>query len=59
MLEFQTWFNNKFNLIFINKVGYWRDWKKEIEIVRSYAREKDQVLNKLNRNLNVTTKLVN
>lgn len=42
------------------KVGYWREFnnKKPIEIVRSYAKEKDQVLDKLNRNLIVTTKLV-
>lgn len=44
----------------VDMVGYWRDTKKSkpIEIVRSYAKEKDQVLDKLNRNLIITTKLV-
>ncbi len=55
---------NKFEILltffYINKVGYWKEVnpKKPIEIVRSYAKEKDQVLDKLNRNLIVTTKLV-
>lgn len=44
----------------VDLVGYWRDSspKRPIEIVRSYAKEKDQILDKLNRNLIVTTKLV-
>ena len=59
--------NGNLNFILINKknfskVGYWRDNivqnKKSIEIVRSYAKEKDQVYDKLSRHLKVTTKLV-
>lgn len=44
----------------IDLVGYWRDnnSSKPIEIVRSYAKEKDHIFDKLNRNLIVTTKLV-
>ena len=40
--------------------GYWRESNTNNSIVniRSYAKEKSQVLNKLNRHLNVTTKLV-
>ena len=44
----------------VDLFGYWREARKTkpIEIMRSYAKEKTQVLNKLNRNLKVTTKLV-
>ena len=45
----------------VDLFGYWRDnykSKHPVEVVRSYAKEKVQVLNKLNRNLIVTTKLV-
>lgn len=43
----------------VDLVGYWNDsnGKKPIEIVRNYAKEKDQILDKLSRNLIVTTKL--
>ncbi|CAF0769478.1 unnamed protein product [Brachionus calyciflorus] len=43
----------------VDLVGYWKDINssKSIEIVRSYSKEKDQVLDKLSRNLIVTTKL--
>ena len=45
----------------VDLFGYWREKEKKrpIEIIRSYAKEKSQILNKLNRNLKVTTKLVN
>lgn len=40
-------------------VGFWRDKTDiPIDIVRSYAKEKDRVMDKLNRNLIVTTKIV-
>ena len=44
----------------VDLFGYWRDnyTDRAIDVVRSYAKEKVQVLNKLNRNLIVTTKLV-
>ena len=49
----------------IDLVGYWREGRSDkdptkpsIQIVRSYAKEKDQVLDKLNRHLKVTAKLV-
>ena len=44
----------------IDLVGYWKEanLSKPIEIVRSYAKEKDHIFDKLNRNLIVTTKLV-
>lgn len=44
----------------VDLVGFWRDYVQDnpIEIVRSYAKEKDQVMDKLNRNLIITTKLV-
>lgn len=43
-------------------MGYWTEQKKEggksINIVRSYTKEKDQVLDRLNKHLIVTTRLV-
>ena len=44
----------------VDTMGYWREnnVNKTIEVIRSYAKEKSQVLIKLNRHLNVTTKLV-
>jgi hypothetical protein len=44
----------------VDLVGYWRDLPKgeSIQIVRSFSKEKDQILDKLDRHLNVTTKLV-
>ena len=40
-------------------IGFWRDKSDvPIDIVRSYAKEKDRVMDKLNRNLIVTTKIV-
>lgn len=43
----------------VDLIGYWRGntEKGTIQIVRSYAKEKDRILDKLNRHLNVTTKL--
>ncbi len=45
----------------VDTMGYWREnnTNKTIEVVRSFAKEKSQVLIKLNRHLKVTTKLVN
>lgn len=43
----------------VELIGYWKDTNsKPISVVRSYAIEKDYILNKLNRNLIVTTKIV-
>lgn len=43
----------------VELIGYWKDTSsKPINVVRSYAKEKDHILNKLNRNLIVTTKIV-
>ena len=45
----------------VDLVGYWNETKSgrgNITIIRSYTKEKDQVLDKLNRNLIVTTRLV-
>lgn len=69
-VEFDTVTGHRINLTLsivdktrtgVDLVGYWRDktTQKSIEIVRSYAKEKDHVLDKLNRNLIITTKLVN
>jgi hypothetical protein len=42
----------------VDLIGYWRSKaSKSIQIVRSYAKEKDHVLDKLNRHLNITTKI--
>ena len=43
----------------VDLFGYWRDNdERTIDVVRSYAKEKFQVLDKLNRSLIVTTKVV-
>lgn len=43
----------------VELIGYWKDtYSTSINVVRSYAIEKDYILNKLNRNLIVTTKIV-
>jgi hypothetical protein len=65
----QTGYRKNLTLAIVDKTksgvdlfGYWRDInayeEKSIEVIRSYAKEKVQVLDKLNRSLIVTTKLV-
>ncbi|CAF0769509.1 unnamed protein product [Brachionus calyciflorus] len=43
----------------VELVGFWRDknTSNPVDIVRSYAKEKDRIMDKLNRNLIVTTKI--
>ena len=65
----QTGYRKNLTLAIVDKTksgvdlfGYWRDSEryeeKSIEIIRSYAKEKVQVLDKLNRSLIVVTKVV-
>lgn len=44
----------------VDLVGFWYErprYKNNIEILRSYAKEMDRISNRLNRHLNVTTKI--
>ena len=43
----------------IDLVGFWHEKRsnKKLEIIRSFAKEMDRISSRLNRNLNVTTKI--